>query len=255
MLQALSAGMGDSRFTDLHKKMKTRAVHEMRRLLMHQSLNGGWGYYDFRHRTLQPSGDLSTSFSTAAALIALKESMSAGIHVQDHRVQIALDFLVRQRVPNGAYIYSDGHKYRPLGTANLPRGSLGRSQAGNNALFEWNKVVNAEDLQKGMDYFFKDHQFIEMGRSRQFPHEAWYATAPYYYYFGHYYASRNVGLLATVEKRNEAATKLADLIVKTQTDDGSFWDYPLYGYTKAYGTGYGVLILSNCKEQLIKDTG
>jgi hypothetical protein len=41
---------------------------------------------------------------------------------------------------------------------------------------------------------------------------------------------------------------LADLVVKGQYNDGSFWDYPLYGYTKAYGTGYGILILSNLKK-------
>lgn len=48
--------------------------------------------------------------------------------------------------------------------------------------------------------------------------------------------------------RAEYSDKLADLVVKGQYDDGSFWDYPLYAYAKAYGTGYGALILSNCRD-------
>ncbi|MCA8920108.1 MAG: hypothetical protein KDB32_13585, partial [Planctomycetes bacterium] len=83
-----------------------------------------------------------------------------------------------------------------------------------------------------------------------FPHEAWYATAPYYYYFGHYYASRNV-LALKEDIRAEYSNKLAEFVVAGQYDDGSFWDYPLYGYTKPYGTGYGAMILSNLKRAAV----
>lgn len=247
MLECFGAALLDDRFKDLRGRMRTRADHELRRLMDHQSLDGGWGYYDFAHRTARPSGEISTSFTTAAALVGLHEARQAGLSIRDHNAQIALDYLERNRVPNGAYFYSTDHKYSPLYDPNLPRGSLGRSQSGDNALYTWKRTIKQDDLRKQLDYFFKDHVFIEIGRGRQFPHEAWYATAPYYYYFGHYYASRNV-LALPEDIRARYSDTLADLVCKGQYDDGSFWDYPLYGYTKAYGTGYGVLILANLKK-------
>ena len=254
MIESFAHAIRDPRFEDLRSGMRKRSEHELRRLLMHQGLDGGWGYYDFSQRTLQPSGSISTPMSTTAALVGMYEGQQAGIAIPDHNIAIGVQYLLRMRFPNGAYAYSTGHKYAPMGRASLPRGSLGRSQAGDNALFTWRHLfkegdpqkVTAQTLRAQLDYFFKDHVFIEIGRGRQYPHEAWYATAPYYYYFGHYYASRNV-LALPADIREEYADRLAEFVVAGQYDDGSFWDYPLYGYTKDYGTGYGLMILANCK--------
>lgn len=255
IIECFSHAMRDERFKDLRTGMKARAERELRRLFMHQSLDGGWGYYDFQHKAIQPSGDLSTPMTTSAVLVGLYEGQQAGLSIPDHEISIGVDYNLRMRFPNGAYAYSTGHKYAPMGQASLPRGSLGRSQAGDNALYTWRHLfkdgdprkLSTDTLRKQLDYFFKDHVFIEIGRGRQFPHEAWYATAPYYYYFGHYYASRNV-LALPEDIRGEYSDKLAEFVVAGQYDDGSFWDYPLYGYTKDYGTGYGLLILNNLKK-------
>lgn len=250
MIQALARAYTDPRFEEKKTRMRKRAEHELDRLLDHQSLDGGWGYYDFSQRTYRPSGDISTPMTTAAALVALHDARSIDLALRDHHVQIGLDYQERHRIPNGAYYYSSGHMHYPMSSANLPRGSLGRSQAGDNSLFTWGRTITPETLRAQLDYFFKDHNFIEIGRGRQFPHEAWYATAPYYYYFGHYYASRNVlGLPKDIQP--EYGHKLAEKVAAGQYDDGSFWDYPLYGYHKPYGTGYGVIILSNCKKAVL----
>lgn len=250
MIQALARAYTDPRFEAKQARLKKRAEFELDRLLDHQSLDGGWGYYDFSMRTYRPSGDISTPFTTAAALVALHDARRIDLPLRDHNVQIGLDYVERHRIPNGAYYYSSGHMHHPMGSANLPRGSLGRSQSGDNALFTWDRTITPETLRQQLDYFFKDHIFIEIGRGRQFPHEAWYATAPYYYYFGHYYASRNVlGLAKDIQP--EYGHKLAEKVAAGQYDDGSFWDYPLYGYHKPYGTGYGVIILSNCKKAVL----
>jgi hypothetical protein len=266
MVQALLRGAKDERFKELAPNLRRRAEHELKRLMDHQAIDGGWGYYDFQNHPARPTGDYSTPFNTAAALVALHEAFQAGLRarklvkegedeiegegLRDHNVKIALDYVQRHRIPNGAYYYSSGHMYYPQGQASLPRGSLGRSQSGDNALYTWGREVVTQDvLKQQLDVFFKDHIFIEIGRGRQFPHEAWYATAPYYYYFGHYYASRNV-LALKEDIRAEYADKLADLVVKGQYDDGSYWDYPLYGYHKPYGTGYALMILNNCKKAM-----
>lgn len=263
MIQALTRAMSDARYADIKPRLRKRAEHELRRLMDHQSLDGGWGYYDFDHRNINPSGDLSTPFTTAAVLVALHEAFKSDLRMRrgesspdgdglrDHNVQIALDYVQRHRIPNGAYYYSSGHMHYPQGHANLPRGSLGRSQSGDNALYTWGRKTITQDVLKAqLDVFLgPDHVFIEIGRGRQYPHEAWYATAPYYYYFGHYYAARNVLALPKADQP-KYADKLGELVVAGQYDDGSFWDYPLYGYHKAYGTGYGVLILSKVKQAM-----
>lgn len=248
MLQAFSRGLTDDRLKDLHEGMKKRGKTELRALLALQNLNGGFGYYDFYYKTRHPSGRLATSFGTAAVLVALKEAEAAGFEIPEKNVEIALVFLERLRFPNGAFAYSTTGEYYPQSATAQMRGSIGRNQSGNDALFVWDRL-EAEDVKMGMDHFFKEHAFIEIGRCRQYPHEAWYGTAPYYYYFGHYYASRALYHIPEPDRKDYAG-KLAGLVVKTQFDDGSFWDFPLYGYARAYGTGFGTLIMSNCRDLL-----
>lgn len=260
MLQGLLRGAADPRFEKLKVRLRKRASHELRYLLKHQSIDGGWGYYDFRHRTKTPSGKLSTPFTTAAALVALEEVQKAGLRIEgkgevkaaglkDRNIQIGLHYLKRHRIPNGAYYYSSSHMGYPLGAANQVRGSIGRSQSGDNAMATHGFLLKSKDIKAALDTFFKEHVFLFIGKGRQWPHETWYATAPYYYYFGHYYASRNV-LQLDIEDQAEYGQKLAEFIVPEQYDDGSFWDYPLYGYAKAYGTGYVLNIFANCKQAM-----
>ncbi|TET32549.1 MAG: hypothetical protein E3J72_19325 [Planctomycetota bacterium] len=248
MLQAISRGLKDERLKDLHADLKKRGEHELKRLLSLQAPNGGYGYYDFYYKTYRPSGRMANSFCAATAAVAFKEARKAGFEVPEKRIRSALDYIFRMRFPNGAYAYSTPSERYPHGSASKIRGSLGRSQACNNGLIIWDRLKK-EDIRKGFENFIEEHEFIEMGRCRQFPHEAWYATAPYYYYYGHYYASRNLDHLPG-KVRKSFTEQLTDFIVLTQFDDGSFWDFPLYGYTKAYGTGFGALILSNCRKHL-----
>ncbi|MFH1422474.1 MAG: hypothetical protein ABIH42_07165 [Planctomycetota bacterium] len=248
MIQALTRGLGDERLKEMCTEIKKRTEMEIEGLFRLQSPNGGFGYYDFNQNTYHPSGYHATSFVTATALVAMHEARSAGFDIPDNRVNLALKYLLSQRYPNGSYSYSTGLQRYPQLSVNHIRGSLGRSQACNNGLIAWGRI-SEKDIVKGFNDFIEQHGFLEIGRCRQYPHEAWYAIAPYYYYYGHYYASRNLAELPE-DCRTAFAEKLADLIILTQFDDGSFWDYPLFGYTKAYGTGFGVLIMSNCRKHL-----
>ena len=49
--------------------------------------------------------------------------------------------------------------------------------------------------------------------------------------------------------RDDAAerTRLAAALLPLQEVDGSFWDYQLFGYHKAYGTGYVLSTLGRCR--------
>lgn len=249
MIEALSRGLLNERLKSLWPDMRTRANYEISRLFKIQSLDGGFGYYDFGWVLAHPTGEISTPMSATAALVGLRAAKEAGLEIPQKGLHLAIEFLNRMRLPNGAYLYATEHQYAPTNPAVKVRGSLGRSQGGNCALGEWGKHVTRDWIEKGFETFIREHVFIDIGRCRQYPHEAWYATAPYYYYFGHYYASRNLFLMGE-DVRQQRAQWLADTIAASQFDDGSFWDYPLFGYTKAYGTGYGVLIMSNCRQVL-----
>jgi hypothetical protein len=127
------------------------------------------------------------------------------------------------------------------------KGSLGRSQVCNLALWLSREGVTTADLRTGLDHLFRHHHFIEMGRGRPYPHESWYQTAGYYFFFGHYYAV----LVACELPRGEGngyLGGLASVMCRLQDPDGSWWDFPLYGYHKAYGTAFAVLTLQHVQE-------
>ncbi|MCA8938658.1 MAG: hypothetical protein KDB07_02530 [Planctomycetes bacterium] len=247
-IQCFARALQDPRFADLAPMMRKRAAREVVILQGLQSAEGGWGYYDFRERTLHPSGRISTSFTSASVVIALLEARGAGIDVPDSMIELGLDCVERQRVGNGDYLYSHGHIGRPVHLPNRIEGSLTRSQACNYALRVGGRESGHEFLEEGLANLFQHHDYIEIARQRQFPHETWFANAPYYYYYGHFYAADPLDYLPEPQR---AAKTLGDLIALTQDEDGSFWDYPLYGYTKAYGTGYGVLIMNACRKHLL----
>ena len=101
-------------------------------------------------------------------------------------------------------------------------------------------------VRSDLDQFFAEHPYIAMGRKREWPHESWYQTAPYYYYFGHYYAARLVERLGP-SGAEAYGRQLAGTILPHQGPDGSWWDYAMWDYHKPYGTAYAVMTLLRCK--------
>jgi hypothetical protein len=76
------------------------------------------------------------------------------------------------------------------------------------------------------------------------PHEGWYFTAGYYYYFGHYYASK---LIEGLADKRDYREQLQSYILPHQEPDGSWWDFHLYDYGKPWGTSFAILTLLRCK--------
>lgn len=226
-------------------RMKESILWHLDRMHRYETYVGGWNYYDFDAGTQKPSME-PTSFSTAAALVALKHAKDAGVEVSQPMIDRAVRRLAEMRMPTGAYLYSGGHQYRPRGQANLLRGSIGRTQSGNFALWVWGSPKVAEkEVRTDLDSFFREHNFIAMGRKRIWPHESWYATAPYYYYFGHYYAGRLLEKLG--EGGREYRERLAAQVMPFQEPDGSWFDYPMWDYHKPYGTAYAIMTLLRCQ--------
>lgn len=242
-LQALAMEMRDN---SQDPRLKKAAMEQIQRLDKFETFMGGWNYYDFEAQTQKVSMG-PTSFGTSAGLVALLEAKHSGVEIPQKMADRAKKRLEEMRLPNGAYLYNHDHLYNPRHPANRERGSVGRTQAGNYALWVWDSDhVDRDKIISGLDMFFAEHDYIEMGRKRQFPHESWYKTAPYYYYFGHYYT----GLL--LEKLGPEATKkygpqLAAVILPHQEPDGSWWDYAMWDYHKPYGTAFAIMTLRRCQ--------
>jgi hypothetical protein len=243
LIQALAMEM---RYYKDDPRIRDTLLWHLERLARYETYIGGWNYYDFDAKTQQPSMG-PTSFGTAAGLVALKEARISGIDVPQKMIDRAIRRVEEMRLPDGAYLYAADMKYLPRHRANRMRGSIGRTQACNFALWLWDSPrMNEKVVYADLDQFFAEHNFIAMGRKRIWPHESWYATAPYYYYFGHYYAARLLEKLGTSGKE-KYGERLAQQITPFQEPDGSWFDYAMWDYHKPYGTAFALMTLLRCQ--------
>jgi len=228
-------------------RIRAAAERHLGLLKRYETAYGGWNYYDFEIGTKTPAS-WPTSFGTAAALVAFFDANRAGLDVPEAMIRRSVAAVAGCRKPDGSFVYDLGWRHYPQHPANQPKGGLGRMQSGNVALYLWGeKEVGKAELAQGIDKMISEHRFLEIGRKRQYPHEAFYYNSGYYYYFGHYYAARSLELLDPAE-RKERRGRLADFVLPYQEADGSWWDYAMFSYHKPYGTAFGVMTLLRCLE-------
>ncbi len=218
-------------------------------LARYESVDGGWGYYDFDFHTQKP-GASSTSFVNATVLVAFHRAKKAGFSLPAKIVERAVDATERQRKPDHSYLYGEYLKWRPMQGINRPGGSLGRSQACNVALRYWGKThVTDAVLDVWLQKLADRNLWLDFGRKRPIPHESYFQVAAYFFYYGHYY-----GALALEELKPEARTRhqdsIASLILPLQEADGSWWDFPFYDYHQPYGTAFALMTLQRCRRGL-----
>lgn len=217
-------------------------------LQRYESVDGGWGYYDFKYQLKQPSSD-SMSFVNAAVLVAMHEARNAGHEPPPRLVERAVTATRRQRLPDDSFLYGEYLKWQPRRDINRPGGSLGRTQACNLALRLWgDESVTDQMLVDWLDRLIARNGWLDIGRKRPIPHESWFGVAGYFYYFGHYYAGRCLQELPA-EQRPPLQAHLARLMLDRQEKDGSWWDFPLYDYHQPYGTSFALMTLVRCREQ------
>jgi hypothetical protein len=229
------------------RKIEALIREQIAFLARYESVDGGWGYYDFRVGAQRPATD-STSFITATVLIALYEAKGIGISVPEKLIKRPIDSINRQRKPDFSYLYGEYLKWHPMLGINRPGGSLGRSQACNLALRLWgDKRVTDDVLKTWLDWLFSRNGWLDMGRKRPIPHESHFMVAGYFFYYGHYYAALCIEQLKP-EERPFYQDQLAHVMVPLQEKDGSWWDYPLYNYHQQYGTAFALMTLKRCQK-------
>nr|WP_231744410.1 hypothetical protein [Stieleria neptunia] len=215
-------------------------------LQRYESVDGGWGYYDFRYQSNQPTSS-SISFVNGAVLIALAEAREIGVEPPKRIVDRAIAATNRQKKSDFSYLYGEYLKDRPAREINRPGGSLGRTQCCNAALRAWGDKTVTDDVIKTWLYrLYVRNGWLDIGRKRPVPHESWMQVAGYFYYFGHYYGAVCLDQLPA-EQRAPYQAMLAKLILDRQEKNGSWWDYPLYDYHRPYGTGFALMTLHRCK--------
>ncbi len=244
-LQALSLALLDPQFQKppISDKIKASAEREIAALKKYQAPNGGWGYYDFETLTKRPSW--ATSFMTAVGVLALLDAKKAGLSVDESMLSRAVKAVARCRLPTGAYTYSVEDTPSPGGAEWIDqvKGSLGRIQVGNLALFEADEGrITKNEFKRGLEDFFAHHKFLEIARRRPIPHEAYYYNSGYFYFFGHYYAAQVIGSLEPAD-RPRYWPRLQQAVASCQEPDGSMWDYYMNSYHKPYGTAFAVMAL------------
>jgi len=225
--------------------MVARANELLERLARWQTPSGGWAYYDMDALTIPPVW--ATSFTTSAAVIGMLDAKEAGLKVDEAVLQKALACVEHTHLPNGAYNYNVSTISAPGGLEFIDqvKGSLGRIQAGNVALFRGGKL-DGKTVQWGLEQFFKHHRFLAVARKKPIPHESWYAIAAYFVLFGHYYASEAIECLPP-EQRAPFATQLEIKLLEMQEDDGAFWDFHISDYTRSYGTAFAIMALQRAR--------
>lgn len=239
-----AAVQADPTLTAFHATWKTIGETEIALVRREQGADGGWGYYDFNFTGENPSGNESTSFNTAAMILALRSANAQGAVIPPGTIEDGTRAILRMQLPSGAFAYGTYAELNPRADYNKVSGSSGRLQSCNVAL---NAVgagkVTTETLMRGVQHLRDTHQYIEIGRGRVMPHESFYRNSGYYYYFDHYYAACALAAVPPSAERAELVRWLTEVMVHDQNPDGSWFDYPLYGYGKAYATGLGLLTL------------
>ena len=242
-LHSLAVAYGHPHFAQWRPRIAPVIEKHLEKLALYQALSGGWAYYEFsRPRKRRP--EWSTSFTTAAAVLALQEARRQGFTIDDKMLARAVRGIKRCRLPSGAYTYSIQAIADPRHSEWIDqvKGSLSRIQVCHEALLQAGEDISTADLLTGIGHFFREHRFLDVARNRPIPHEAYYLNSGYFYLFGHYYASLVISRLPEADQE-KYWPKLQYEVMKTQQKDGSMWDFEMHNYSKPYGIAFGLLSL------------
>lgn len=212
-------------------------------LKKNQEPTGGFGYYDDPPYTRRPKW--GTSFSTSIVIPALGDALGFGWLDDEATRDRCVRYVGKCRLPNGAVSYDLTPIPRIRGGEHINnvKGSLGRIQVANWALRKAGVEAITDDVvRRGLEQFFEHHRFLAVARMRPIPHEAYYANAGYFFYFGHYYAGLAIELLPEGE-REPFREKLRHKLLETQRKDGTYCDFLGISYMVNSSTAFATMAL------------
>jgi hypothetical protein len=243
-LQGATRLLGSGRYagTPREARLKEAAEQLVDGLVKYQSPNGGWAYYANPSAAWKP--EWATSFTTAAAVLAITEARQAGIRVPHLVAEKAVKAVRQCKLPTGAFTYTVSAIPSPgrLTWIDQVKGSLGRIQVCDLALEKAGGGVPVDERKRALSLLEEHHRFLDVALHKPIPHEAYYFNSAYFYLWAHYYGAQ---LCETLPAEDQRAfwPMLQREVMKTQEKDGGFWDFYMSAHTKAYGTSFGVMTL------------
>ena len=219
---------------------KVERIHEAAYLCIaglaaYRQHEGGWGYYSDVLNDFD-----SMCFNTAVFANALRRAERNGIAVPPGMIDDALRIVQEQRCPDGSFVYSSTHVGR--GSSMLQNlGAGARTVACATTLFE-EGIYDQDDLDLSMSVFRNGENYLEKGRKLIQPHSAPHAVSGYFFFFGYYYGAEVMkwqGGLATEKQWNRHAWQM----LRTQEDDGRWWDTASGHYGEMWGTAFALMTL------------
>lgn len=195
---------------------------------------GGWNY-------ARPAGKENvgppSSFMTPAVLQTLFFARASGYEVDQALLTRALDALERGRLTSGAYAYAGRAQDRSR--EGVP-GSIGRMVIAETTLCLAKRGDMAR-LRGSIDAFITHWQWLNDRRAKSGTHVAPYGVAPYYFYFGHYYAAQAVEQLPQQE-RAEYRRRLNLLLFSVRQEDGT-WNDRVFVRSANFGTAMATMAI------------
>lgn len=207
-----------------------------------QAAEGGWAYYT----SVMMEGS-SISFISASILLSLMKAREQGFEVPKGMIEDAGTILKTMRLPNRSYIYGTYLKYN--GQHHLEElSSGGRTQVCGLAQHRFDGSVTRADLiDRSKDYFQTIDYVEKIGNKRIIPHrDAPQNISGYFLYYGAYYATEVLTYLGA-DARQADWTHLAQMILRNQEPEGSWWDTICFDYGDKWGTGFAI----SCLEQYL----
>ncbi|MCI0587390.1 MAG: hypothetical protein L0323_11175 [Planctomycetes bacterium] len=199
---------------------------------------GGWNYARGRGwATWSPP----STFTTAPVVQALLEARKVGAQVSPGVLDRARRVLEEARTSEGAFVYSGavGGRGGQDVRAKVP-GAIARMPVCETTL----RLLGGGSVaatRKSVEAFLEEWQALEDRRKKTGTHEGPYGIAPYYYFYGHYYAAQAIESLPAVE-RPPLRARLHEKIFKVRDPDGS-WNDRVFERSRNFGTAMVVLAL------------
>jgi hypothetical protein len=244
-LQGAAKMLGSGRFsgTPSEESIRGAAAVFVEGLRRYQSPNGGWAYYADAEAAWRP--EWATSFTTAAAVLALADAKEQGIRVPHLMAEKAMNAVKKCRLPTGAYTYSVSPIPSPgkLTWIDQVKGSLGRIQVCDLAIHRAGGGLPLADRRRALAQLSEHHRFLDVALRKPIPHEAYYFNSAYFYLWAHHYGAMLLETLP-VEDQKTYWPMIQREVMKTQEKDGAMWDFYMSGHTKPYGTAFGIMALT-----------
>ncbi len=104
-----------------------------------------------------------------------------------------------------------------------------------------------------MEVFYEGENYLEDGRKLIQPHTAVHQVSGYFFFYGYHYQAeylRRMGDRAPVSRWERNAWTM----IRTQEDDGCWWDTAAADYGDKWGTGFALMVLDRYLEHpLVED--